>query len=85
MDKKDIDFLISIQDLEQPYFDNACLERENKRLNVKIDRLNNVINELVLNCYNSDMSYREFEGIWQIAFNEKYNPDKIKELGLNND
>jgi hypothetical protein len=33
MEKEDIDFLISIQDLEQTEFDNACLERENKRLN----------------------------------------------------
>lgn len=33
MKEEDIDFLISIQDLEQPDFDNACLERENKRLN----------------------------------------------------
>lgn len=46
MNKEDIDFLISIQDLEQPDFDNACLERENKRLNKEIDRLNNIINEL---------------------------------------
>ena len=33
MEKEDIDFLISIQDLEQTDFDNACLKRENKRLN----------------------------------------------------
>ena len=46
MNKEDIDFLISIQDLEQPDFDNDCLERENKRLNKEIDRLNNIINEL---------------------------------------
>ena len=46
MNKEDIDFLISIQDLEQPDFDNACLERENNRLNKEIDRLNNIISEL---------------------------------------
>lgn len=46
MNKEDIDFLISIQNLEQPDFDNACLERENNRLNKEIDRLNNVISEL---------------------------------------
>jgi len=45
MTNEDVDFLISIQDLEQPDFDNACLERENKRLNKEIDRLNNIINE----------------------------------------
>lgn len=42
MNKEDIDFLISIQDLEQPEFDNACLERENKRLN-------NIINKAIIN------------------------------------
>ena len=26
------------------------------------------------------MSYGEFEGVWQIAFDEKYEPDKIKKL-----
>ena len=46
MNKEDIDFLMSIQDLEQPDFDNACLERENKRLNKEIARLNYIINEL---------------------------------------
>lgn len=39
MSEEDINFLISIQDLEQPEFDNACLERENKRLNKEIERL----------------------------------------------
>lgn len=39
MNEEDINFLISIQDLEQPEFDNACLERENKRLTKEIKRL----------------------------------------------
>ena len=46
MSDEDINFLISIQDLEQPEFDNACLERENKRLTKEIDRLNKIIEEL---------------------------------------
>lgn len=46
MNKEDIDFLISIQDLEQPDFDNACLERENNRLNKENKKLNNIISEL---------------------------------------
>ena len=49
----------------------------------EIERLNNIINELVLSCYGSDMSLAEFENIWEIAFNKKYNPkeiDKLKEL-----
>lgn len=44
---EDIQFLISIQDLEQPEFDNACLERENKRLTKEIERLNNIINKAI--------------------------------------
>lgn len=47
MNKEDIDFLISIQDLEQPDFDNACLERENNRLNKENQRLNNISKELI--------------------------------------
>ena len=55
MSKEDIDFLISIQDLEQPYFDNACLERENKQLKEKISKAieylkNNEITPIYLDC-----------------------------------
>jgi predicted nuclease with TOPRIM domain len=46
MNKEDVDFLISIQDLEQPDFDNACLERENTRLQQELQRKDNIINEL---------------------------------------
>ena len=46
MSEEDIDFLISIQDLEQSEFDNACLERENKQLKEEIERLNNIINDI---------------------------------------
>lgn len=59
---------------------------QNKRIEqlvLEIERLNNIINELVLSCYGSDMSLGEFENIWGIAFNKKYNPeeiDKLKEL-----
>lgn len=97
MNKEDIDFLISIQDLEQPDFDNACLERENKRLNKDLDtaieicnnrqkeivRLNNIIDELILECYNCDMTFGEFKNIWKKAYNKEYNSkdlDKLKEL-----
>ena len=38
MSEEDINFLISIQDLEQPDFDNACLERENKKLRDKYEQ-----------------------------------------------
>lgn len=40
MSEEDIDFLMSIQGLEQPEFDNAYLERENKKLEKEIERLN---------------------------------------------
>lgn len=46
MKEEDIDFLMSIQGLEQPEFDNACLERENKKLENEIERLNSIIEKL---------------------------------------
>lgn len=52
MSKEDINFLISIQDLEQPEFDNACLERNlkneeryNKELEEKLKRIENYIDK----------------------------------------
>ena len=86
MSKEDIDFLISIQDLEQPDFDNACLERENNRLNKEIDRLNNIISELEkwLNdkIQESDLKGCSFEqtyitGKWNTY---KKSLNKLKEL-----
>jgi hypothetical protein len=44
--EEDINFLISIQDLEQPEFDNACLERENERLRNKLQQKENIIKEV---------------------------------------
>ena len=64
-------------------YDKEDLVDELYEKNQEIERLNNIINELVLSCYGSDMSLAEFENIWKIAFNEKYNPeeiDKLKEL-----
>lgn len=49
MNKEDIDFLISIQDLEQPDFDNACLERENNRLNNIIEELEKILEQIIEN------------------------------------
>lgn len=46
MSEEDINFLISIQDLEQPEFDNACLERENERLRNKLQQKENIIKEV---------------------------------------
>ena len=46
MSEEDINFLISIQDLEQPDFDNACLERENKNLRTKLQLKDNIIKEV---------------------------------------
>jgi len=46
MSEEDINFLISIQDLEQPEFDNACLERENERLRKQLQQKENIIKEV---------------------------------------
>lgn len=46
----------------------------------EIERLNNIINELVLECYNSSLGLGEFSRIWRIAFNEDYEPNKIDKL-----
>ena len=46
MSEEDINFLISIQDLEQPEFDNACLERENERLRNQLQQKENIIKEV---------------------------------------
>ena len=46
MSEEDINFLISIQDLEQPEFDNACLERENERLKNQLQQKENIIKEV---------------------------------------
>lgn len=54
MKEEDIDFLISIQDLEQPDFDNACLERENKRLNNIIDKTNWWLEEMLKQAKNEE-------------------------------
>lgn len=64
-------------------FEYQQLKNELEEKDKEIDRLNNIIDELVLSCYGSDMSLAEFENIWEIAFNKKYNPkeiDKLKEL-----
>ena len=56
------------------------LEEENKRLN-------NIIDELILECYNCDMTFGEFKNIWKKAYNKEYNSkdlDKLKELKENN-
>ena len=60
--------------------DNQKLKNEVVYSKVEIDRLNNIIKKLIYECWGSDMSYGEFEGVWQIAFDEKYEPDKIKKL-----
>ena len=46
MSEEDIDFLMSIQGLEQPEFDNACLERENERLRNQLQQKENIIKEV---------------------------------------
>ena len=49
----------------------------------KIESLNTVIDELVLECYKSSLGLGEFARIWKMAFNEDYEPtkiDKLKEL-----
>lgn len=43
MSEEDINFLMSIQDLEQPEFDNACLKRENERLNKLLEDIDTYI------------------------------------------
>ena len=84
MDKEDVDFLISIQDLEQPDFDNACLERENTRLQQELQRKDNIINELKkwLNephiTYSLDASEFGIEKIECVSVKDTLN--KIKEI-----
>ena len=51
MSEEDIDFLISIQDLEQPDFDNACLERNYEQLQ---KRINKAIEYIKNNTYFKD-------------------------------
>lgn len=46
----------------------------------EIEKLNNIIDELVLECYNSSLGLGEFSRIWRIAFNEDYEPNKIDKL-----
>ena len=56
---------------------------ENDNLQKEIDRLNNIINELVLECYDCDMTFGEFKNIWKKAYNKEYNSkdlDKLIEL-----
>lgn len=69
MKEEDIDFLISIQDLEQPDFDNACLERENKKLNDIIEKVNKYI---VANFTNQDGTiwHSEMQNIYNILNNK---------------
>lgn len=51
--------------------------------NKEIERLNNIIDELILECYNCDITFGEFKNIWKKAYNKEYNSkdlDKLKEL-----
>lgn len=60
MSEEDISFLMSIQDLEQPDFDNACLERENKRLRSELQLKDNRINmalDYIRKAEGNDMNY----------------------------
>lgn len=54
-----------------------------KEKNKEIERLNNIIDELILECYNCDITFGEFKNIWKKAYNKEYNSkdlDKLKEL-----
>ena len=74
------------------------IERLNKELTYISDELykcqdkllnkDNIINELILECYNCDMTFGEFKNIWKKAYNKEYNSkdlDKLKELKGNNE
>ena len=64
MSEEDINFLISIQDLEQPEFDNACLERENERLKNQLQQKENIIKKAIeyvkTKNYCSDIFTKDF-------------------------
>lgn len=53
------------------------------KLSKENERLNNIIDELILDCYNCDMTVGEFKNIWKKAYNKEYNSKdlyKLKEL-----
>jgi len=91
MNKEDVDFLISIQDLEQPDFDNACLKRENTRLQQELQRKDNIIKEIKREINEQLEEYEKGKEIYrQFGSLEDYTRglrsayinmlDKIKEL-----
>ena len=69
---KPIPNIVNVDDIQEIIETNKRLIRENKRLN-------NIIKDIVLECFYSDMSTSEFKNIYRIAFNDEYN-NNIDEL-----
>lgn len=78
---EDIDTYYNILELVSEIFiDRVEAHKHLVSTNKEIERLNNIIDELVLECYNSSLGLGEFSRIWRIAFNEDYQPNKIDKL-----
>ena len=72
MSEEDINFLISIQDLEQPEFDNACLERENERLRNQLQQKENIIKEVREHIKSTINRWEDYEQYYEVVEEDKY-------------